>query len=120
MPDDPQPEFTEKHLLHSLFDPALQREVEDFMETLPPVTPLDLRTVPREDWDNALDAPLVFPPDVATYLDGILGERPLTVTEIDHIEKRMNTFYATLPEYIVSVSTRGVPSLIPNTEGFTE
>ena len=110
-----EPRFTEADLLRSLFDPVLRREVHDFAasagwENMPV---LDLRTIPREKWNDVQDWPIAFPPDVQAYLDGCDKTVPLTTLEIDNIEERMDAFYGTAPDFTILLSKRGIATVVP-------
>lgn len=65
-----------------------------------PMPPVDLRTVPREQWEDYDCAPLVVPPDVARYLAGLDG--PMTTLERDGIEDRVAAFYGITPPWLVT------------------
>ncbi len=83
---------------------VLSRELEEGNRLLgiPPLEelgdspePIDLRSVPREKWARLNSMPLIIPPDVARYIEG-LDEAPDRAL-IESIEDRIATFYELPP-----------------------
>jgi hypothetical protein len=95
--------------IKGVFDMNLQRKIKAYEKAHPEElqafydNPLDLRTIPRKDWDRYLWQPLICPPDVRTYLEGTKG-KPLTVLESDNITARLETFYGVSQPYYVIIN----------------
>ena len=89
----------------SIFDPELNRKIEAYEKANPlefQPTPLDLRTIPREQWDDHLWESLAWPPDVQLYLDTTKGEQ-LTIEERNAINERTETFYGVTAPYGIMI-----------------
>jgi hypothetical protein len=89
----------------SIFDPELTRKIKAYEKDNPlefQPTPLDLRTIPREEWDDHLWESLAWPPDVQLYLDATKGE-PLTISEDNAINERTEAFYGVTEPYVVMI-----------------
>jgi hypothetical protein len=63
---------------------------------------VDLRSVPREKWDDYVDWDVALPPGVAKYLDGHIG--PLTTEESDNMEIAIEKFYGIEAPYYITAS----------------
>ena len=90
---------------------------------------IDLRTVPREQWDRLLDRHLVVPPTIASLLAGELMDGPpvLDVSRFHAIEEAVEKFYGITEPYYVTMDsnliTTGkawtyVPEVAPYVSGF--
>jgi hypothetical protein len=92
MPDDPQPltPRTEQALRALGIGPLAESDT---------TSPVDLRTVPRDQWPQHHCCPLVLPPDVARYLAGM--DAPPTRSESKGIEDRVQSFYGITEPFLV-------------------
>ena len=99
---------TEDDYLKSIFDKNLKRKIEAYERAHPEEISkfyegkLDLRTIPRKEWDQCLMQPILCPPDVKLYLDGTKGE-PLTPLEKDSMEERIEAFYEISEPYYIAI-----------------
>jgi hypothetical protein len=72
------------------------------------VSLLDLRTVPREEWDRHLNRDLLVPEGITRYLAGELTDKPpafpLTGEETDGMGATVERFHGITAPYFVNVS----------------
>jgi hypothetical protein len=69
---------------------------------------LDLRTVPREQWDSHLSRELLMPPGVARYLAGELTDTPpafpLTTEQVHAMEEAVEQFHGITEPYYAAMN----------------
>lgn len=65
---------------------------------------LDLRTVPREQWDALIDRELTLPPGVSAYLSK--ADFPLPTEHADAMTDSVARFHGITAPYYVDMSTR--------------
>lgn len=90
-----------------------------------PIPLLDLRTVPREQWDGVLDRELVVPPTIASVLPD--ADYPLSGEQADAFADGVAKFYGIETPYYVALSIQlqqtgktwlYVPEAAPYVSGF--
>lgn len=92
---------------------------------------LDLRTIPREQWDKHLNSELVLPPGIARFLAGDLTDTPpafpLTTQQVHAMEEAVERFHGIAAPYYAAMSIRlqqtgrawaYVPEIAPFVSGF--
>lgn len=88
--------------------------------------PVNLRSVPLEEWDQHIEFDVTLPPELQTYLDG-REPGPLTKDEIDGLEDQIAAFHEVKPPYHIvcalTLQTTGrpwlhVPEVAPYVTGF--
>jgi hypothetical protein len=92
----------ENDLLTNKTNAALLRESElEIVQRAEP--PVDLRTVPPEQWDNYLQHDVVIPPELHGFLpDGDFGL--LEEYEINAVEEATENFHGVKPPYYIYMS----------------
>ena len=78
---------------------ALARESERELAANP-ILPVDLRTIPREQWDSCLDHELVLPPRL---LDGF-DPGPLPRESVGALEEAVEKFHGITAPYYARIS----------------
>ena len=103
--------------LRRLFDKELRRKIDAYEKEHPEecVTPppMDLRTIPREDWDHYQYRPLIWPPDIQFYVDATMGET-WTVKEGDAISESMEKFYGVTEPYYIYINREEKTAILIN------
>lgn len=67
--------------------------------------PVDLRAIPREEWDRAVSFSVALPEPIAKYLAGHPKGTPLSVEESEQISDALEKFYdITAPYFVVTLS----------------
>jgi len=91
-----------------------------------PIPLLDLRTVPREEWDAYLDRHLLMPPAIASFFADS-PPLPLPTEQADAIAQAVEDFHGITAPYYADMSTRlqtegrawgFVPEVAPYVSGF--
>lgn len=73
---------------------------EDAAELYVPLSPVDLRTIPRAEWRECIMRSVTVPPDVQRYL---AGQTEFSQDELNAIEDRLSAFHGvTAPYYITA------------------
>lgn len=85
-----------------------QATEEDLADLHIPQPPVDLRSVPREQWREHLMGAVVLPEDVRAFVE---GQQEFTREELDRLEDRIATFYGVQEPYYITCET--------NPAGFT-
>lgn len=79
----------------------LESEQELVAAKLPPV---ELRTVPRAEWDSYINRDVTLPPSVFGFLLERNDGQPLTRTEVETIETNTEVFHGVSEPYHISMS----------------
>ena len=82
--------------IHGTHEAARQVERKIIKLALPPV---DLREIPREQWDNYIDRDVTMPPSVQT-----VPSTPLTEAQVHAIEEGTEKFHAVTQPYYIHMS----------------
>ena len=66
--------------------------------------PIDLRTIPREQWDQYIDYQVTLPPEVAGYLEGRdKSELPMKKEEVHALEIALEKWHDVAEPYYISM-----------------
>jgi hypothetical protein len=110
---------TQDDYLRSVFDQELRRKIDAYEKAHPeeymPLPPLDLRTVPREEWDHYQYRRLIWPPDIQLYVESTQGEK-WTVEERNAIGERMEKFYGVSEPYFIDIHRDEKVAMLVNPE----
>ena len=76
---------TPDEYLRRIFDKELNQKIEAYEKAHPeeymPLPPLDLRTIPREEWDHYQYRRLIWPPDIQLYVESTNGTKAVAVDQ---------------------------------------
>jgi|GEM_PF-3250569 len=94
----------QNEVLNEVFDiDAIMRYVDgDIEETLRVLESLpraiDLRTIPRADWENYVSFDLVMPAKLHEFID---GQKEITTAVCDYVENALTAHYLVFPPFCI-------------------
>ena len=66
--------------------------------------PVDLRSIPKDQWDRFIDFDVTLPPAVQTYLADYPVGQPLTTEEVQNMEIAVEQWHGVSEPYYIAMS----------------